>query len=90
MGLVGDVCAADGRVDEVDEEERLGELYDRDPRLPEDPPPPTLASASISSIHTKKNRHAKITNAFFCHCPPVMVAPPFSVICIVFSSPVYF
>ena len=40
---------------------------DRDPRLPDDPPPPTLAKASISKIEKKNNKKVKKTSPFFTH-----------------------
>jgi hypothetical protein len=64
MGLDG---ATDCRDGDAGVEDRLGALKDREPLLPEDRPPPTLARASISSIHMKKNKHVKMTSAIFCH-----------------------
>jgi hypothetical protein len=43
----------------------LGELKDREPRLPEDMPPPTLANASSSIIPMRKNRNTKMVTPIF-------------------------
>jgi hypothetical protein len=66
IGCDGDVVwrEADGEV-----EDWLGELYDREPRLPDDVPPPTLANTSSSVIHMKKNRNVKKVIPIFDHFP---------------------
>jgi hypothetical protein len=54
----------------------LGELYDREPRLPEDMPPPTLANTSISVAHMKKNKNVKMVTPIFDHFPENILFPP--------------